>query len=397
MVETSVTSASAASGIEGAGATAGAPGLTFEDAGADGLVLVLRGPWTKAQRLPGRVELEARLTTGGSKKLVAFETSGITSWDSALIVFIGQVEAVAAGIGATVDTSGLPEGAQRVFRLARAVPARPASGPSGAQLGIIGRVGAAAVDLAASLREVFTFVGEVAVALVRFVTGRARFRRADFITSLADCGPGALPIVSLISFLTGMILAFVGAIQLTAFGAQIFVANLVGIAMALEMGALMTGIIMAGRAGASFAAQIGTMQVNEEIDALRTTGLAPVEFLVLPRIVALFVMTPLLALYASFLGILGGALVGVTLLDLSWHGYIAQTLSALNPVFFAKGLIKAAVFGVLVAMAGCLRGMQCGRSAEAVGVVTTSAVVTSLVLIVVADAIITVIYDALKW
>ncbi len=194
-----------------------------------------------------------------------------------------------------------------------------------------------------------------------------------------------------------MILAFVGAIQLTAFGAQIFVANLVAIAMAVEMGGLMTGIIMAGRAGASFAAQIGTMQVNEEIDALRTTGLNPVEFLVLPRILALFVMTPLLALYANFLGIMGGALVGVTLLDLSWEAYIVQTKSALNLTLFAKGLIKAAVFGVLVAMAGCLRGMQCGRSAEAVGTVTTSAVVTSLVLIVVADAIITVIYDAIGW
>jgi phospholipid/cholesterol/gamma-HCH transport system permease protein len=163
------------------------------------------------------------------------------------------------------------------------------------------------------------------------------------------------------------------------------------------MGALMTGIIMAGRAGASFAAQIGTMQVNEEIDALRTTGLSPIEFLVLPRIVALFLMTPLLALYANFLGILGGALVGVTMMDLSWEGYVAQTQGALTLTYFAKGLIKAAVFGVLVAMAGCLRGVQCGRSAEAVGVVTTSAVVTSLVLIVVADAIITVIYNALKW
>jgi phospholipid/cholesterol/gamma-HCH transport system permease protein len=259
-------------------------------------------------------------------------------------------------------------------------------------LGVVGRIGAAAIDLAGSVREAFTFVGEVVVALVRFVTGCARFRGADFVTNFADCGPGALPIVSLISFLTGMILAFVGAIQLTAFGAQIFVANLVGIAMAVEMGALMTGIIMAGRAGASFAAQIGTMQVNEEIDALRTTGLSPVEFLVLPRILALFVMTPLLALYANFLGILGGAFVGVTLLDLSWEGYMAQTRGALNLVFFAKGLIKAAVFGVLVAMAGCLRGMQCGRSAEAVGHAATSAVVTAILLITIAASIMTIVY-----
>lgn len=397
MRESSVTASPAAAGIAGQDAAAGALELGFKDAGADALVLVLAGPWTKAQRLPAPGEVEARLATAEPKKRVAFETSGITSWDSALVVFIGQVEAVAARLGAAFDTSGLPDGAQRVFRLARAVPARSAAGTADVRLGILGRVGMAAIDFASSLGEVFTFVGEVAIALVHFATGRARFRRADFITNFADCGPGALPIVSLISFLTGMILAFLGAIQLTAFGAQIFVANLVAIAMVLEMGALMTGIIMAGRAGASFAAQIGTMQVNEEIDALRTTGLAAVEFLVLPRILALFVMTPLLALYASFLGILGGAFVGVTLLDLSWEGYIAQTLGALNLVFFVKGLIKAAVYGVLVAMAGCLRGMQCGRSAEAVGIVTTSAVVTSLVLIVVANAIITVIYDTLGW
>jgi len=328
---------------------------------------------------------------------VGFDASGITSWDSALIVFVGRAQAAAARLGADFDMSGLPEGAQRVFRLAHAVPPRSVTAAAGERLGLVGRIGKAAIDLAGAVRDVFTFVGDVAIALIRFVTGRARFRRPDFVTNFADCGPGALPIVSLISFLTGMILAFVGAIQLTAFGAQIFVANLVAIAMAVEMGGLMTGIIMAGRAGASFAAQIGTMQVNEEIDALRTTGLSPVEFLVLPRILALFVMTPLLALYANFLGIMGGALVGVMLLDLSWEGYIAQTKSALDLSLFARGLIKAAVFGVLVAMAGCLRGMQCGRSAEAVGKVTTSAVVTSLVLIVVADAIITVVYNAIGW
>ena len=397
MTESSVTSPPTAPRIESGGGAEGTLTLTLQDAGAGGWLLVLAGPWTKAERLPATADLEGRMSAAGPIRRVGFDTAGLSGWDSALIVFIGQVEALAARVGAEFDVSGLPDGAQRVFRLARAVPPRAAAGPAGKTLGLAGRIGTAVIGLGASLREVFTFVGEAAIALVRFATGRARFRRADFVTNFADCGPGALPIVSLISFLTGMILAFVGAIQLTAFGAQIFVANLVGIAMAVEMGALMTGIIMAGRAGASFAAQIGTMQVNEEIDALRTTGLAPVEFLVLPRILALFVMTPLLALYANFLGIMGGAFVGVTLLDLSWEGYIAQTKSALNLVFFAKGLIKAAVFGVLVAMAGCLRGMQCGRSAEAVGIVTTSAVVTSLVLIVVADAVITVIYDALGW
>lgn len=384
----------------GAGVTPGAApkqlDLAVRDAGNGAWVVTLAGLWTKSEQLPGVADLEGRMGASGPIRRVAFDSAGLSGWDSALIVFIGRVEALATRAGAQLDISGLPQGAQRVFRLARTVP--PRSAADGARrAGVVERVGLAAIGFAGAVREVFTFVGEVAIALLRFVTGRARFRRADFVANFADCGPGALPIVSLISFLTGMILAFVGAIQLTAFGAQIFVANLVAIAMAVEMGGLMTGIIMAGRAGASFAAQIGTMQVNEEIDALRTTGLAPGEFLVLPRILALFVMTPLLALYANFLGIMGGALVGVTLLDLSWEGYIAQTRSALSLSMFAKGLIKAGVFGVLVAMAGCLRGMQCGRSAEEVGRVTTSAVVTSLVLIVVADAIITVIYNAIGW
>ncbi len=378
------------------GASAKTLDLDLRDAGDGTWVLTLTGPWTKSEQLPAVADLEGRMAAGSPVRRLAFDSAGLSGWDSALIVYIGRVEALAARVGAQCDISGLPEGAQRVFRLARAVPPRSTAGAD-RHVGLVERVGLAAIGFAGSVREVFTFVGEVAIALLRFATGRARFRRADFIANFADCGPGALPIVSLISFLTGMILAFVGAIQLTAFGAQIFVANLVAIAMAVEMGALMTGIIMAGRAGASFAAQIGTMQVNEEIDALRTTGLAPSEFLVLPRILALFVMTPLLALYANFLGIMGGALVGVTLLDLSWEAYITQTRSALTLTFFAKGLIKAVVFGVLVAMAGCLRGMQCGRSAEEVGRVTTSAVVTSLVLIVVADAIITVIYNAIGW
>ncbi|MFH0343177.1 MAG: MlaE family ABC transporter permease, partial [Chromatiales bacterium] len=210
-----------------------------------------------------------------------------------------------------------------------------------------------------------------------------------------ECGAQALPIVSLISFLVGLILAFVGAVQLEQFGAQIYVANLVGIAMAREMGAMMTGIVIAGRTGAAFAAQLGTMMVNEEIDALTTTGLPPMEFLVLPRMLALMLMVPLLCLYADLMGILGGALIGVSMLDLGIVEYYNQTRAALDLSTFLLGLIKAAIFGVLVALAGCLRGMQCGRSASAVGEAATSAVVTGIVWIIVSDAILTVLYQVL--
>jgi phospholipid/cholesterol/gamma-HCH transport system permease protein len=186
-----------------------------------------------------------------------------------------------------------------------------------------------------------------------------------------------------------LILAFVGAIQLELFGAQIYVANIVGIGMTRVMGAIMTGVIMAGRTGASFAAQLGTMQVNEEIDALRTSGISPMEFLVLPRMLALTLMMPLLCLYSDFMGILGGLFVGVTMLDLNPMEYYYQTKSAVTLTHFWVGLFHSAVFGVLVALSGCLRGMQCGRSASAVGYATTSAVVTGIVSIIIATAIIT--------
>jgi phospholipid/cholesterol/gamma-HCH transport system permease protein len=212
---------------------------------------------------------------------------------------------------------------------------------------------------------------------------------------LQECGAEAFPIVSLISLLVGMILAFVAAIQLKLFGAQIFVADIVGIAMVRVMAAIMTGIIVAGRTGAAFAAQLGTMQVNEEIDALQTLGVPPMEFLVLPRMLALAVMMPLLCLYADLMGILGGMIVGVFMLDLSFAQYAHETALNMELTYFWVGLFHSFVFGILIALAGCLRGMQCGRSASEVGRAATSAVVTSIVSIVLATAIITFVCQVL--
>jgi len=239
------------------------------------------------------------------------------------------------------------------------------------------------------------FVGEAVLAFLALLRGRARFQTSDLALIIQECGPRALPIVTLISFLVGVILAFVGAVQLRQFGAQIYVADLVGIAMAQEMGAMMTAIIMAGRTGAAFAAQLGTMQVNEEVDALVTMGISPMQFLVLPRMLALVTMLPLLTLYADVIGILGGAAVGVGMLKLTPLQYLDETRAALSLTDFAMGLIKGSVFGVLVAIAGCLRGMECGRSSAAVGLAATSAVVTGIVLIIVSDAVLTLIYNVL--
>jgi phospholipid/cholesterol/gamma-HCH transport system permease protein len=213
---------------------------------------------------------------------------------------------------------------------------------------------------------------------------------------MQECSAQALPIVSLISFLTGLILAFVGAIQLRQFGAGIYVANLVGVGMTQEMGALMTGIIMAGRTGAAFAAQIGSMKVSEEIDALITLAISPTDFLVSPRVLALCIMMPLLALYSDLIGMAGGALVAMSFLNISLQQYWVQTLGAIQLTDIIIGLVKSAVFGVIVAMAGCQRGIECGRDAAAVGNAATSAVVLSITWIVASDAVLDVLQQVLN-
>jgi phospholipid/cholesterol/gamma-HCH transport system permease protein len=196
----------------------------------------------------------------------------------------------------------------------------------------------------------------------------------------------------LISFLVGLILAFVGAIQLQQFGASIYVADLVGIAMVREMGAMMTAIVMAGRTGASYAAQLGSMKVSQEIDALTTMGISPLEFLVLPRMIALALMMPLLCLYSDLMGIVGGAAVGVSMLDLSARVYFQETFHAVALGDLAGGIFKASVYGLLIALSGCLRGMQTGNSSSAVGESTTAAVVTSIVFIISACGMFAVLF-----
>jgi phospholipid/cholesterol/gamma-HCH transport system permease protein len=209
---------------------------------------------------------------------------------------------------------------------------------------------------------------------------------------IQEAGVEAVPIVSLISFMIGMIFAFIGVMQLNMFGAGIYTADLVAVAMVREMAPIMTAIIMAGRTGAAYAAQIGTMKVNEEIDALTTLGFNSIDFLVTPRVIALIVMMPLLTLYSSLMGILGGMLVGLSMLDVSLVQYLEQTNAALKLNSLFGGLFKSIIYGSLVALAGCQQGIACGSSAMAVGQATTKAVVMGIVLIVVSASILTVIY-----
>lgn len=369
--------------------------MSFSQPSDDTLLVRLEGNWTIGQELPGAGQVQRYVETRAGIKQVTFNTDSLMEWDSVLLTFLVKVTADCSRRKIHVEKNGLPQGVQRLLTLASAVPERKGARREAVRNPFLERVGASAVDFGRSMVEILDFIGDAFLAFVKMIRGKARFRRSDLILIIQECGAQALPIVSLISLLVGLILAFVGAIQLMMFGAQIYVASLVGIAMVRVMGAVMTGIILAGRTGSAFAAQLGTMEVNEEIDALKTLGISPVEFLVLPRMTALALMTPLLCLYADFMGILGGLIVGVGMLDLNLVEYYNMTRESVSLNDFWIGLFQSCVFGVLVAVAGCLRGMQCGRSASAVGDAATSAVVTGIVSIIVATAIITLMCNVI--
>jgi phospholipid/cholesterol/gamma-HCH transport system permease protein len=362
----------------------------------DGVVtLHLAGPWSLQGSLPRAREIESQLPASGSAGTLQFEAGELGTWDTSLLTFLISVEKIAKARGMTIDRAGLPSGIGRLLDLASAVPERQGARRDGATAPWLERVGRSAMASGKATADMIDFVGEAAIAFGKLFTGRARFRVSDLMMIMQDCGASALGIVTLISVLVGLILAFVGALQLQAFGAQIYVADLVGIATVREMGAMMTAIVMAGRTGAAFAAQLGTMQVNEEIDALATLGLSPMEFLVLPRMIALILMMPLLCIYADLMGILGGAAVGIGMLHLSPTLYFNETQHAIHLIDIAVGVFKSGVYGVLIALSGCLRGMQCGRSASAVGLAATSAVVTGIVFIITSDGVFNVISNVL--
>ncbi|MEW6428659.1 MAG: ABC transporter permease [Thermodesulfobacteriota bacterium] len=348
------------------------------------------GDWTLGRDLPAADVLHADL--GGPTRRLSFATAELSDWDTGFLAFLAALCRRCAEQGIAVDQSGLPEGVRELLGMAAAVPEQKVAGRDRGRTPLLAQLGTAAIDICRGLPDMLRFLGEVILSLLRFVSGRAQFRISDLWWEIEEVGPKALAIVSVICFLVGLILAYLGADQLRMVRAQIFIADLVAIGMVREVGALMTGIIIAGRTGAAFAAQLGTMQVNEEIDAFRTMGISPIDFLVLPRILALMLMVPILTLYASFVGILAGLLISSTIFDIGIFEYYTETVRALEIKHFLVGLTKGSVYGAMVAYAGCLRGIQCGRSAEAVGVAATSAVVTGILLITIAASILTIIF-----
>ncbi|MGD2272638.1 MAG: ABC transporter permease [Desulfobacterales bacterium] len=369
--------------------------VRFERPTEDTLLVGIFGQWRLSHNLPSASEVQTQIESNPIIRRITFDTKDLADWDSGLLIFLVKIKDLCAQNKIDLDNSGLPDGVKRLLYLATAVPEKKDAGEGQGSEPLLPRIGSQVMEAIRSLRELLDFIGEASLAFIKLFAGRARFRRSDLFLVIQECGANALPIVTLISVMIGLILAFVGAVQLKLFGAEIYIASLVAIGMTREMGAMMAAIIMAGRTGAAFAAQLGTMQVNEEIDALKTLGIAPMEFLILPRLLALILMMPLLCIYADLMGIFGGFLVGVGVFDITYTQYVAETRNSLTLAHIFIGVAKSGVFGILIAVAGCLRGMQCGRSATEVGYAATSAVVTAIVWIIVVDGLFAVITNVL--
>jgi phospholipid/cholesterol/gamma-HCH transport system permease protein len=334
------------------------------------------------------------LAGGGAVRAVRVESPPDWRWGTADAAFLARVLDRIDKAREEIPVQGLPPDLQNLLALARTSPSA-ADRAGSAPPGFVARLGALAIERARSVGQFVNLLGQFVLLLPRFGAGRARVRGAEMLEVLAESSSRALVIVGVVNVLMGAILAFVGAVQLKPFDAGIYVANLVGVASVRELTPILTAIVLAGRTGASFAARIATMRGNEEIDALTTLGVSPVEFLVLPRVVALSLLMPLLYVYGCALAMLGGLWVAVPFLDMSAVTYTIQTQGAVNGAQFAIGGLKAFVFGALVALIGCHFGLRAERSAAGVGVATTGAVVASIVAIIVVDAIFAVCTNAL--
>jgi phospholipid/cholesterol/gamma-HCH transport system permease protein len=327
---------------------------------------------------------------------VTIEASGVRYCDGIGLAWLFDVQRRVTAAGGIVDLRGLPAAYQRL--LDRFDPgafqelhhAKPEAGH------VAEDVGRAAVQLARDLRQLISFIGELAVALAHAALHPSKVRWRDAWLTAEQAGANAVPIIVLISFLMGLIMAFQSAMPMRQFGVEIYVADLVAIAMLRELGPLMTAILLAGRSGSAFAAEIGTMKVNEEIDALTTMGLDPVRFLVTTRVLAALLVMPVLTLVANLAGLAGGAIVLLSF-DYSLAAYVNQVLGAVTINDLLSGLIKAMVFALLIAAIGCLRGLQTGTGPSAVGVSATRAVVSGVVLIVLADGLFSVVFYYLEF
>jgi len=353
------------------------------------LVVQLVGDWTIGGSLPSIQDVvgDAERVDSVSMTAVAFETDRLGTWDSSLVTFLFEVAEFGREHGLDVQTDTLPTALARLLALSQAVPEQDTADEE-ASPSLLARLGRWALTVYDEILDILAFTGRATKSLVGLLTFQVRMRWRTFGLALQSSTSSALPIVTVISLLVGLIIAFLGAVVLRRFGADYYVSYLVSYGMLRELGALMTAIIMTGRTGAAFAAELGSMKIAEEIDALKTLGISPIDFLVTPRLVAIVCAMPLLTVYADVLGILGGMSVATTMLDLTYTQFLTGLLEPVVLTDAVIGIFKAVVYGAIIGLSGCMRGMQTGGDASAVGTATTSAVVTGILLIVFANAVI---------
>jgi len=372
------------------------PNLLIERINPDALLVRLSGDYRQQNETSYLRSVLDALDRLPEVKSLSFDTTDLNGWDSRFVAFVRNCMETCRSRNVKFVGDGLPSGVRRLLKLMTFIPEARNTPMAGNNISFLQKTGETVLACCDEIMEMFSFFGENLLAFYKLLRGRAQFRWADAFLVIDQCGPQALGIVAMINFLMGLILAFVGAVQLIKFGASIYVADLVGIASVREMACVMTGIILCGRTGAAFAAQLGTMKVNEEINAVKTFGISPIEFLVLPRMIALMLVMPFLCAFADFISIAGGFIVSVTMLDVSPTVYIDRTINAIQLHSFLLGIGKGCFFGFLVAYTGCLRGMQSGSSASAVGEATTKAVVTGISTIIASDGIFAVLSHVLQ-
>ncbi|MBS1087465.1 MlaE family ABC transporter permease [Gluconobacter wancherniae] len=356
-------------------------------------ILTLSGTWlARTGNIPAFPENGLDKAHKGTQ--LSFDTAHITDWDTGLIAFLWDLKRVGHDADIALDMQSLPAPVRQLLQLLPDAP-QDAPAPHAKRMPVLEKIGQSSIS---SLEEVGT-VSELAALTAKgafqAVRGRSRMRFVDILANTADAGPYALLIVGVVNFLIGAILAFVGAVELQKFAAGVYVASLVGIAMVREMAAVMTAIIMAGRTGGSYAARISTMQGNEEIDALNVFGITPSTYLILPAVLSLVITMPFLYLYGCLIGILGGFIVSISMLDLTPAGYFHQTFISFGVGQFVFGFVKSIVFGAFIGLTSCRIGLKAGRSAADVGIAATRAVVVGIVGVIAIDAIFAVLADVI--
>jgi phospholipid/cholesterol/gamma-HCH transport system permease protein len=317
-------------------------------------------------------------------RVLQFDTVKLGHWDSGLIAVLAGLREAANKDGVVFDEEGLPGPARRLLQLLSNPATKSPSQPPTPRLD---RIGLWAIAAWAEGLEGAALVGNMLLRGAAALSGRAAIRASDLVEAMYDAGLAALPIVTIVSLLVGGILAFIGATELTKFGAGVYVADLVGIGMVREMAAMMTAIIMAGRTGGAYAANIASMESGEEIDALRAMGIPIFDYLILPKVVALSAMMPILYLYGCLIGIFGGLCAGAATLHVTATSFLVEVHKSLTVSQFALGLAKSLSFGAFIAVISCRVGLRAKRSAAAVGAAATSAVVIGIVGVIALDAI----------